>query len=423
MTTDTPTLADAVLPLIRSPRRDLRRYAAATEQGGRMLQGVALLEQAVEDPEGLAERGVRPPAPQETYRTVHKALASAIRVIARADDSAGIIGDACRTLIDLHPRAAAAARVPQLELADWVFDFHFDDQVDYFELDPVDYAPALGEKGVARLRSRVDALREELPPVDPDDPFPVLDRRTFLVRWFDQRFAVLDRDIEAVIRTHLGAGRVAASYEDVARALEEIDEVDLAIEWARRATELNAGLQAQRASRRWWRLLSDHRPEDLPDAARVIFGRWPTSESGARWMRASGDHVADEVQRVLESRPDELVRFQLDVLKDPRTAWRTAHRTGVTSASVWADLARAYLPIDALAALRVQVEIVDASLVEADTRRYRPAARELVRIRESAVALGGDEGVALVDEHLADLRERYARRPSLLAALDRAGLP
>ena len=70
-----------------------------------------------------------------------------------------------------------------------------------------------------------------------------------------------------------------------------------------------------------------------------------------------------------------------------------------------------------------QVEIVDASLVEADTRRYRPAARELVRIRESAVALGGDEGVTLVDEHLADLRERYARRPSLLAALDRAGLP
>ncbi len=43
----------------------------------------------------------------------HKALASAITVIAQADDSSGIIGGACRRLLDLHPRAAAAAVVPE----------------------------------------------------------------------------------------------------------------------------------------------------------------------------------------------------------------------------------------------------------------------------------------------------------------------
>ncbi len=50
--------------------------------------------------------------PAEIYSVTHKALASAIEVIARADDSSGIIGDACRRLLALHPKAAAAAGVP-----------------------------------------------------------------------------------------------------------------------------------------------------------------------------------------------------------------------------------------------------------------------------------------------------------------------
>ena len=39
----------------------------------------------------------------ERYAVTHKALTSAIKVIARADDSSGIIGDACRRLLELHP--------------------------------------------------------------------------------------------------------------------------------------------------------------------------------------------------------------------------------------------------------------------------------------------------------------------------------
>jgi len=40
----------------------------------------------------------------EVYTVTHEALASAIKVIARADDSSGIIGDVCRRLLDLHRR-------------------------------------------------------------------------------------------------------------------------------------------------------------------------------------------------------------------------------------------------------------------------------------------------------------------------------
>jgi hypothetical protein len=89
----------------------------------------------------------------------HKALASAVKVIARADDSSGIIGDACRRLLALHPTAAAGARVPAGRLVDWMITFQFDGDVDFFELDPVAYAPALGENGLAVYRAKLDERR------------------------------------------------------------------------------------------------------------------------------------------------------------------------------------------------------------------------------------------------------------------------
>lgn len=46
------------------------------------------------------------------YAVTHSSIASAIKVIARADDFSGVIGDACRRLLELHPKAAAAAGVP-----------------------------------------------------------------------------------------------------------------------------------------------------------------------------------------------------------------------------------------------------------------------------------------------------------------------
>lgn len=416
-------LADLVLPLIRTGSRELWRYRASNEHGHQMHEGVDILETALEHPELIAtEYGGLEPSPHDVYRVTQRALASAIRVIARADDSAGIIGDACRRLIDLHPRAAAQADAPPVKLADWMFEFHFDDDVDYFELDPVAYAPALGDRGLARLHQRVEAMRGEFESARAAGEARSYDHREHLLTWFDQRFAVLDRDVEAIIRTHLRDGRVAAWVEDVAEAFEEIGRDDLAIEWAERATMFGLGHQSRRAGDRWWRLLSEHRPHDLPAAARTIFDRWPNSGTGARLVETAGADLADHVLATLESQPSDLVRFQLDTLGDPRAAWATAHRLDLTDASVWAALAKAYLPIDPLAAIRVQVQLVAATLEVADTRRYRPAALDLGKIRASAVA-AGPEALAAVDEVIADLRERYRRRPSLLAALDRAKLP
>lgn len=422
MTDDLVSLSDAVLPLIRSQSRELWRYRAATEQGMRMQEGAGLLELALEDPEALAAQGIAAPTPKELHQVTHKALASAIRVIARADDSAGIIGDSIRTLIDLHPRTAALAGVPPLKLADWIFSFHFDDDVDYFNLDPVAYAPALGEKGVARLRRHVEELREKVPPPDPADPISRYDHRAFLVQWFDERFAVLDRDVEAIIRTHLKDGKVAAWYEDVAEALEEIGEFDLAIDWAQQATLFGLGHQSRKAASRWERLVVEHRPGEVAQVVRTVFERWPGSGTGARLVAVSGPGVMLQVQAALQSRPEELARFQLEIMGDARLAWATAEERQVTDATVWWALADAYWKIDPVAAAAVQAELVAATVVEANTRKYRPAARELVKLRKRAAA-AGPEALDVVDGAIAELRERYRRRPSFIAALDKARLP
>ena len=71
------TLADAVLPLIRT-RADLSRWSASNAHGRQMDEAVDILEAAIPTTD-----------PAEVYAVTHKALASAIKVIARADDSSG----------------------------------------------------------------------------------------------------------------------------------------------------------------------------------------------------------------------------------------------------------------------------------------------------------------------------------------------
>ena len=68
-----------------------------------------------------------------------------------ADDSDGLIGDLARDLLALHARACDAGVADPVELAAWMVRFGFDDQ-DFFEVDPVRYANALGEDGLAAYR-------------------------------------------------------------------------------------------------------------------------------------------------------------------------------------------------------------------------------------------------------------------------------
>ena len=115
---------------------------------------------------------------RELVTLLQRAIGHVVKVIMQADDSAGLIGDVARELLHLHARACDAGVADPGDLAAWMIRFGFDDQ-DFFEVDPVRYASALGESGLAAYRSAVTARRD-------GDAFPV--------RYALERLAILDRD-------------------------------------------------------------------------------------------------------------------------------------------------------------------------------------------------------------------------------------
>lgn len=406
-------LADTVLPLIRT-RAELYGWSAATSHGRDMHEAVDILESSVARTE-----------PAEVYAVTHKALASAIKVIARADDSSGIIGDSCRRLLNLHPKVAAAAKVPAGKLVDWMIKFQFDGDVDYFELDPVAYAPALGETGMTTYRARLKEIETGLGarPSEDDRWTSHHSHEWFTLDWNAQRLAILDHDIDAIIRTHARDRKVAAWLQDTAEAFKEIGEIDLAIDWAKQATDFDRGHQSLKAADYWCKLLDEHRPDEALDSRLLVFRRWPSSTTAARLHNAAGkawaDH-RDEVVATLAASPSDAVLFVLLTLKDVEFAWDLAHSLALDSDHTWGELIKAHEKVDPMAALPIHQRLVENELVNAGAQHYRLAARRLAKMRK--LAAGSDRAVD-VDALIADLRETHRGRPRLQQEFDRAGLP
>lgn len=406
-------LADTVLPLIRT-RAQVWRWSVANQQGRQMLDAVEILEAAAETDD-----------PADVFAVTQKAIASALKVIMRADDSSGIIGSACRQLLDLHPKVAARARPPVAKLVDWMIKFQFDNEADYFELDPVAYAPALGDKGMASYRSKLAELEAGLgtrPDVGEQWKSPHSAEWSKL-EWNAQRLAVLDRDIEAIIRTHARDRRVAAWLQETAEALAEIGEFDLAIDWAAQAVHLDHGFQSLRAGEYWCELLAEHRPDELLAARLEVFRRWPSSGTAAalyRDARAAWLEHSEEVTQRLAASPRDAVTFALQTLKDARYAWELAHSLALDDDRTWSDLAKAYEKVEPTAVLPVLSRLALNELDETGAQHYQIAARRLKKMRKLAA---GTEFAVDVDVLISELRETHRRRPRLQYEFDRAGLP
>jgi hypothetical protein len=364
--------------------------------------------------------------PATVLTVTQKAIASSMSVIMRADDSSGIIGDACRDLLELHPAVATRAKPLTGKLVDWMIRFQFDNDCDYFTIDPVAYAPALGELGMAAYRQRLTEIESRLGPHPSDD-----DRWNsphshdwFTLDYNAQRLAIHDRDVEAIIRTHSRDRRVAAWLEDTAEALAEIGEIDLAIDWAKQATDFpGGGHQALKASEYWCTLLAEHQPPALLDARITVFRRWPSSSTAARLHRDAGEawpQYRDEVMAAFEDKPYDAVVFAQHHLRDVPLAWELANDLGLDSDSAWSDLAKAYEKVDPVAVLPIYWRLVLNQLETASAQSYRYAARRLARMRKLA---RDTEMADEIDALIGGLRETHRRRPRLQEEFTRAGLP
>jgi hypothetical protein len=342
---------------------------------------------------------------------LQRAVGHVVKVIMHADDSDGLIGDLARDLLALHARACDAGVADPVDLAAWMVRFQFDDQ-DFFEVDPVRYASALGETGLAAYRDAVGERR---------------DGDSFAVRYVRERLAILDRDVDAVVRLLGGDLTTPYQFIRVAEAMRELGLGDEVLAWAKRGIAQTSGWQVSQL----YDLacgVHDAREEPLEVLAlrRAQHERMPSS-STYRALRTVAEALdawplEQNAARATLQRADP--RGFVDALlgdEEFELAWSAAAAAprDALGSDLWLRLAESSerdRPADALA---VYQRIADEVLERADRRAYRSAARVLKRAQAAAQAAGELDAFG---DYLTRLREQYRRRPTLIAILDKTNL-
>ena len=357
------------------------------------------------------EKAVETSPSKELVELLQRAVAHVVKVILHADDSDGLIGDLARDLLALHARACDAGVADPVKLAAWMVKFRFTDQ-DFFEVDPVRYANALGERGLA-------AYREAVATHTGTD--------SFAVRYARERLAILDGDVDAIVKQLGGDLTTPYQFIRVAEAMAELGLDDEVLAWSARGIaqtsgwqisqlyDLACGVHARRAE-----------PFEVLALRRAQHERMPSS-STYRALRAAAEALdawplEQAAARATLQRAD--VRGFVDALLDDGDvdlAWTAAVAApkDAVGFNLWLRLAESSeqdRPADALA---VYQRLVDEVLERAERRAYRSAAWILKRAQAAAQAAD------MLDEftdYLARLREQHRRRPTLIAILDKANL-
>ena len=346
---------------------------------------------------------------RELLKLVELSVGRVVKVILKSDDSSGMMGDVAHRLLAIHEQVSLAGVAEPKALARWMVKFGFDDQ-DFFTIDPVLYAPALGDKGMAVYRNAVAERSAQ-------------GRLPFAVKHATERLAVLDGDVEAIVSL-LGQDLTSPhQYTRVAEAMLELERPDDALAWAQRGIEATSGWQVKHlydiaagvheANGDLTAVLGvrlDHH-QDMPststygllrDAARAV-GSWDSQVAAAREVLGRRDRGS-----------------LVDVLLadgETEAAWSLAAEDGDDLGNDrLVRLAEAYEDVDPAASVGVYVRVVESILETTDRRAYQAAVKQLKNAGRAAVAAG------LADEHhafLVGLREEHRRRPTLAAMLDK----
>ena len=347
----------------------------------------------------------------ELVALLERAVGHVIKVILRADDSDGLIGGLAQRLLDLHEQACAAGVAEPVALARWMVRFTFEDQ-DFFMVDPVRYADALGDKGLAAYRNAV-AKRSAGP-------------HRFARSYAAERLAVLDGDVDRVVELHGGDLTTPYQFIRVAEAMLELGREDDALVWARRGIAETTGWQVAKLYDLAATVLAGRGDgTSALDLRREQHQRMPSSSTYSLLQAATEAVGGWEAEReparaVLGARDQGALVDVLLTDGDVDGAWSVAGDGGWEPGEQrWRRLAEAREPTDPAGALGVYLRLTDAALVQADRRAYREAVRHLKAARRAATAA---DLSSVVDDRLVLLREQHRRRPTLISMLDKAGL-
>jgi hypothetical protein len=391
----------------RDPYRGRREYS----QTARQLAEVC--DQLIAS--GQAERAVA---------VLPKAVDRMAYALMYMDDSSGIVGDDLHEIMGLYARACAAARPDPKSLAAWLVKLQFDGP-GWPRIELREFAPALGERGIAEVE-RLVAQRAQT--VDPQSW-----AGTFAVRDLREQLAEVSGDVEryvAVLAEHLAS---AEQYERITGVLRTAGRRDEAIGWARRGLAEKAGWPHADRLRD---VLVDMLLEQGDSGAalrvrRAEFERHPTA-AAYRLLADTAARVGAEdpvawALAVLRERvvaqpvyASELIEVLLAAGHDDE-AWLAGPRyrqwLGERQWLALLDRRGSMHPADVIEPYQDLVErhVLDS----ADKRRYRRAVALLPLLRAAYRAAGEPDAFP---QYLADLRARHKRRPTFLKTLDAAGM-
>ncbi|NND02186.1 MAG: hypothetical protein HKN91_05315 [Acidimicrobiia bacterium] len=346
---------------------------------------------------------------RELLKLIELSVGRVVKVILKSDDSSGMMGDVARRLLAIHEQVSLAGVAEPKALARWMIKFGLDDQ-DFFTIDPVRYAPALGDKGMALYR---DAVAER----------SIQGRVPFAVKHATERLAVLDGDIETIVAL-LGQDLTSPhQYTRVAEAMLELARPDDALQWAERGIAATSGWQVKHLYD-----IAAGVHEANGDLAAVLDVRldhhqsMPSTSTYGLLRDAAGavgswDSHVPSARDVLGRRDRGSLVDVLLADGEVEAAWELASQDGDDLGNDrLVRLAEAYEAVDPAASVDVYVRVVESILATTDRRAYRAAVKQLKNAKRAAVAAG------LSTEHhayLVGLREEHRRRPTLVAMLDK----
>ena len=340
------------------------------------------------------------------------------------DDSSGIIGDDLRDLTGLYARACAIAPPDAAKLAAWLVASRCDGP-GWPDSAVADFAPALGEAGLAELARLVAERRAD----DQPGSWSV----TWGVSSLRKELAALSGDVDAHVAVLAQEARSGRDYGEIVSVLRKAGRDRDAEEWARRglaAEPLSPWADALREQLAQL-LLGSGRGNEAIAMYREVFERRAThsdylrlrkaAEQARRWKEVRGwalDFMR-ELARTGKYRQAHIGELISVLLREDlaEEAWSTAAgEPDLISESHWLQLIslrESEHPADVLGPLS---RLIELGVEQADDKyRYPKAVKGLIRLQEDYERAGDAAGFGV---YLSGLREHQRRKCSFIAKLD-----
>jgi uncharacterized Zn finger protein len=145
------------------------------------------------------------------------------------DDSDGEIGAVIERLRDLHLRACLVGSPDPEALGEQLLDWRIEGVVDR---NIADYAPVLGEAGLARYREQAEAMWRTVPALGPNGTDPERYGRRYAIRRVMEELARQSGDVEALVEVRRRDLSQAGEYLAIAQIYQAAGQEDRALEWA-----------------------------------------------------------------------------------------------------------------------------------------------------------------------------------------------